>query len=122
MVAFATAAPAGDGEAAGAARVGGAAGGNEAAGAGRSGIAEVSYLGAAPDRWGEGLAAIVLRALTRQLAAAGYDAAQLLVYTDKLVARRLCERLGWETDAAAPAQHPRTGRLEQRYRLPSLTQ
>jgi ribosomal protein S18 acetylase RimI-like enzyme len=101
VVAFATAAPAkGDG-------------------GGR--FAEVSYVGTAPDRWGEGLAGMVLRALARQLAVAGYDAAQLLVYADNAAARRLYERLGWVADAAPPAPHPRTGRPEQRYLLPSLT-
>ena len=90
-------------------------------GAERGRFAEVSYVGTAPDRWGEGLAGIVLRALARQLADAGYDAAQLLVYADNAGARRLYERLGWVADAAPPAPHPRTGRPEQRYLLPSLT-
>ena len=84
-------------------------------------FAEVTYVGTAPDRWGEGLAAMVLRALARQLADAGYDAAQLLVYADNAGARRLYERLGWVADAAPPTPHPRTGRPEQRYLLPALT-
>ncbi len=66
---------------------------------------------------GEGLAGMVLRSLARQLAAAGYDAAELLVYADNPAARRLYERLGWIADAAPPTPHPRTGRLEQRYVL-----
>jgi ribosomal protein S18 acetylase RimI-like enzyme len=83
-------------------------------------FAEVSYVGTAPDRWGEGLAGMVLRALARQLAGAGYDAAQLLVHADNAGARRLYERLGWVADAAPPIAHPRTGRPQQRYLLPSL--
>ncbi len=63
----------------------------------------------------------MLRALARQLADAGYDAAQLLVYADNAGARRLYERLGWVADAAPPTPHPRTGRPVQRYLLPSLT-
>lgn len=85
-------------------------------------VAEISYVGAAPDRWGEGLAAMALRGVTRQLAAVGYDSAQLLVYADNLAARRLYERLGWTADAAPPTPHPRIGRPEQRYRLTSLGQ
>ena len=106
-------------------------GGRDAAGGGRDAadgrfaeggrFAEVSYVGTAPDRWGEGLAGMVLRALARQLADVGYDAAQLLVYADNAGARRLYERLGWVADAAPPTPHPRTGRPEQRYLLPSLT-
>jgi ribosomal protein S18 acetylase RimI-like enzyme len=110
MVAFATAGQAQND--------GSIAGGGDAAG-GR--FAEVSYVGTAPDRWGEGLAAMVLRALARQLADADYDAAQLLVYADNAGARQLYERLGWVADAAPPTPHPRTGRPEQRYLLPSLT-
>ena len=63
---------------------------------------------------------MVLRALGRQLASAGYDAAQLLVYADNAGARRMYERLGWIADAAPPVPHPRTGRPQQRYLLPSL--
>ena len=102
---------------------GGTAAGGDAAGGDFAGgrFAEVTYVGTAPDHWGEGLAAMVLRALARQLADAGYDAAQLLVYADNAGARRLYERLGWVADAAPPTPHPRTGRPEQRYLLPSLT-
>jgi ribosomal protein S18 acetylase RimI-like enzyme len=84
------------------------------------GTAEVSYLGSAPDRWGEGLAAITLRALASQLAAVGYQNAQLLVYEDNPAAMRLYERLGWVTDPAPPAPHPHTGKPQQRYLLAVL--
>jgi ribosomal protein S18 acetylase RimI-like enzyme len=115
VVAFATAARAEGGGLAEGERL---AEGDRLAAGGR--FAEVSYVGTAPDRWGEGLAGMVLRALARQLAGAGYDAAQLLVYADNAGARRLYERLGWVADAAPPVPHPRTGRPEQRYLLPSL--
>jgi ribosomal protein S18 acetylase RimI-like enzyme len=78
--------------------------------------AEVCYFGVHPGHWGQGVGAVLLRAVQERLTASGYRTAQLLVYTDNTRAVALYERLGWQP-AGRPAPHPRTGKPEQRYVL-----
>jgi ribosomal protein S18 acetylase RimI-like enzyme len=79
--------------------------------------AEIEYAGVQPGRWGSGLGSSVLRFLCAELAAAGYQEAQLLCYLENHRAVRLYERLGWQA-VGSPSPHRRTGKPEQRYRLP----
>jgi ribosomal protein S18 acetylase RimI-like enzyme len=78
--------------------------------------AEVRYVGVSPRHWGSGLGRGLLRRLCAELAAAGFGAAQLLVYVDNAPATRLYRQLGWRPDGRSQL-HPRTGKPEQRYRL-----
>jgi GNAT superfamily N-acetyltransferase len=80
-------------------------------------VAEVRYVGVDPAHWGRGVGGLVLARLAEELPAAGYYAAQLLVYADNAPARRLYERMGWTADEQEPSLHPRTGKPELRYRL-----
>jgi ribosomal protein S18 acetylase RimI-like enzyme len=79
--------------------------------------AEVRFVGVAPPRWREGVGERVLASLVARLRQRGYDAAGLLVYVDNPAAIALYERGGWTASANSPTVHPRSGRLEQRYRL-----
>jgi L-amino acid N-acyltransferase YncA len=83
-------------------------------------VAEVRYVGVDPDQWGRGVGCVVLARLAEELPAAGFHAAQLLVYADNAPARRLYERMGWICDEREPSLHPRTGKPEVRYRLSLL--
>jgi ribosomal protein S18 acetylase RimI-like enzyme len=78
--------------------------------------AELRYLGVRPTSWGRGVGRQLLRALPSHLAAAGFVCGELAVYTDNHRAVKLYEGLGWVPYGEA-APHPRSGRLEQRYRL-----
>jgi len=78
------------------------------------GAPRVGFVAASPERWGEGLAARVLQALTAELAVEGHEHATLYVYADNEPAIRLYERLGW-TRASGEQAHPTTGRPELRY-------
>jgi ribosomal protein S18 acetylase RimI-like enzyme len=80
-----------------------------------NGTAEVRYLGVDPDHWGRGLGGMILARVAHELASAGFSAAELLVYADNDRARRLYERMGWEHRDELSV-HPRTGRVELRYR------
>lgn len=80
------------------------------------GRAEVSYLGVRPDQWGTGVGSLLLAGLRERLAAAGYQAAELLVYVANERAVALYERHGWRP-AGPVTPHPRTGKPEQRYEL-----
>ena len=80
-------------------------------------VAEVRYVGVDPDYWGVGVGGMVLTRMAVELALAGFDSAQLLVYADNVAARHLYERLGWTCDERELSIHPRTGRPELRYRL-----
>jgi L-amino acid N-acyltransferase YncA len=80
-------------------------------------VAEVRYVGVDPDQWGGGVGGLVLARMAEELPAAGFHAAQLLVYADNAPARRLYERMGWTSDEQEPSLHPRTGKPEVRYRL-----
>jgi GNAT superfamily N-acetyltransferase len=78
--------------------------------------AEVRYVGVRPELWGTGLGRRVVPYLCAELAADGFLEAQLLVYLDNSRAVSLYQQLGWRPQGS-PAPHPRTGKLEQRYRL-----
>jgi len=82
--------------------------------------AEVGYFGVRPGHWGQGVGALLLRAVQERLSVSGYRTAQLLVYIDNVRAVALYERLGWQP-SGQPAPHPRTGKLEQRYVLTLAT-
>ena len=79
--------------------------------------AEVRYVGVDPDFWGVGVGGMVLARMADELALAGFDSAELLVYADNVAARQLYERMGWTCDEREVSIHPRTGRPELRYRL-----
>lgn len=79
-------------------------------------IAEIRYLGVKPDSWGRGVGRQLMLTLPNRLAAAGYIRAELAVYVDNHRAVRLYEGLGW-FPYGETTPHPRSGRLEQRYRL-----
>jgi ribosomal protein S18 acetylase RimI-like enzyme len=85
--------------------------------AGSADVAEVRYVGVDPEHWGSGVAGAVMARLAEELAAAGFLAAQLLVYADNASARRLYERMGWTWDGRQPSLHPRTRKPEVRYHL-----
>ncbi len=78
--------------------------------------ADLRYLGVHPRNWSGGVGRQLLLALPGHLTAAGYVRAELDVYLDNRRAVDLYEHLGWRR-TGDPAPHPRTGRLEQRYRL-----
>ncbi|MGV9309553.1 N-acetyltransferase family protein [Nonomuraea sp. NPDC003727] len=78
--------------------------------------AEVRYLGVHPGSWGQGVGRHLMSALPDRLPAAGFAQAELAVYVDNRRAVKLYEGLGWLPYGEA-TPHPRSGRLEQRYRL-----
>jgi ribosomal protein S18 acetylase RimI-like enzyme len=78
--------------------------------------AEIRYVGVRPTLWNHGLAAQLLEEMKARLPALGFTAAELLVYIDNRRAVALYERLGW-IQVGEPSPHPRTARLEQRYRI-----
>jgi ribosomal protein S18 acetylase RimI-like enzyme len=80
-------------------------------------VAEVRYLGVDPEYWGYGVGRMVIACMADELASAGFDSAQLLVYVDNDAARRLYERMGWTWDEQEPSIHPQTGKPEVRYHL-----
>jgi GNAT superfamily N-acetyltransferase len=85
-------------------------------------VAEVRYVGVDPDRWGSGVGGLVLARMAEELPAAGFHAAQLLVYADNAPARRLYERMGWRPGQHEPTLHPRTHKPEVRYHLSLVEQ
>jgi ribosomal protein S18 acetylase RimI-like enzyme len=78
--------------------------------------AEVAYVGVRPRSWGGGLGTAVMRLMVDELKAEKFDTAYLMVYEDNPAAVHVYEQLGWRRDGN-PTPHPRTGRLERRYRL-----
>lgn len=78
--------------------------------------AEIRYVGVRPDSWGRGVGRQLMLALPDRLAAAGFVWGELAVYADNHRAVKLYEGLGWFRYGEA-TPHPRSGRLEQRYRL-----
>ncbi|MEU8660716.1 GNAT family N-acetyltransferase [Actinoplanes philippinensis] len=78
--------------------------------------AHIRYLGVRPSSWGLGVGRLLMRDLPGLLAAAGFTEGELGVYLDNPRAVTLYESFGWLRDGE-PAPHPRSGRLEQRYRL-----
>jgi ribosomal protein S18 acetylase RimI-like enzyme len=78
--------------------------------------ADVRYVGVRPGNWGAGVGRHLMRALPGLLAAAGFTHGELDVYLDNPRALKLYEAHGWRPCGEA-APHPRSGRIEQRYRL-----
>ncbi|MEU8611763.1 GNAT family N-acetyltransferase [Actinoplanes sp. NPDC048791] len=78
--------------------------------------ADIRYLAVRPRHWGDGVARQLMQALPGLLAAAGFTRGELDVYLDNPRATKLYEAHGWRPYGDA-APHPRSGRLEQRYRL-----
>jgi ribosomal protein S18 acetylase RimI-like enzyme len=78
--------------------------------------ADIRYLGVQPSSWGGGIGRQLMLALPSLLADAGFAHGELDVYLDNPRAIKLYEGLGWLSHGAA-TPHPRSGRLEQRYRL-----
>ncbi|GIE77169.1 hypothetical protein Aph02nite_31190 [Actinoplanes philippinensis] len=78
--------------------------------------AHIRYLGVRPSSWGLGVGRLLMRDLPGLLAAAGFTEGELEVYLDNPRAVTLYESFGWLRDGD-PTPHPRSGRLEQRYRL-----
>lgn len=59
------------------------------------GLAHVSMVAVRPDRWGQGLGALVVVAAQREAHSRGFVRAQLWTHETNGRARRLYERLGW---------------------------
>jgi ribosomal protein S18 acetylase RimI-like enzyme len=78
--------------------------------------AHVRYLGVEPGSWGSGVGRRLAAELPVLLATVGYTHGELEVYLDNPRAVTLYESLGWLRYGDA-TPHPRSGRLEQRYRL-----
>lgn len=81
-----------------------------------AGVAELHYLGVGPRFAGAGVGKTLLGALPGELTLSGFTEAALKVYVDNFRAVRLYETAGWRP-RGAPSVHPRSGRLEQEYRL-----
>jgi GNAT superfamily N-acetyltransferase len=84
--------------------------------AGHDSTADIRYLAVRPGHWGGGVARQMMEALPGLLTAAGFTHGELDVYLDNPRAVQLYEGQGWRPYGDA-APHPRSGRLEQRYRL-----
>lgn len=82
---------------------------------GRSG-AELHYFGVRPSAWGRGVGRALLGGVRTRLREAGVVDVGLSVYADNGRAVDLYVRCGW-LPFGRPLPHPRTGRLEQRYRM-----
>ncbi|WP_433727305.1 GNAT family N-acetyltransferase [Actinoplanes sp. CA-051413] len=78
--------------------------------------ADIRYLAVRPRHWGGGVARQLMQALPGLLAAGGFAHGELDVYLDNPRAIKLYEGHGWRPYGDA-LPHPRSGRLEQRYRL-----
>jgi GNAT superfamily N-acetyltransferase len=59
------------------------------------GLAHVSMVAVRPDRWGQGLGAVVLELAQLEARKRGYLRAQLWTHETNRRAQRLYERLGW---------------------------
>jgi len=77
---------------------------------------ELRYLGVHPEAWGTGVGATLLAALCDELRRRGCSESELWVYGDNHRAVTLYQRMGWQPLSASRI-HPRSGRLEQRYKL-----
>jgi ribosomal protein S18 acetylase RimI-like enzyme len=78
--------------------------------------ADIRYLAVHPGSWGGGVGRQLMLALPAHLSAAGFTHGELDVYLDNRRAVDLYERHGWRP-CGDPTPHPRSGRLEQRFRL-----
>lgn len=81
-----------------------------------AGVAGLHYLAVGPRFAGAGVGKTLLGALPGELTLRGFTEAALKVYVDNFRAVRLYETAGWRP-RGAPSVHPRSGRLEQEYRL-----
>jgi GNAT superfamily N-acetyltransferase len=79
-------------------------------------LAELRYVGVSPRIWGGGVGRYLMRAIPAELKTRGFSGARLAVYADNSRAVRLYEQMGWRPHGA-PKPHPRSGKLEQEYRL-----
>jgi GNAT superfamily N-acetyltransferase len=59
------------------------------------GLVHVSMVAVRPDRWGQGLGAVVLDAAQREARSRGFVRAQLWTHETNRRAQRLYARLGW---------------------------
>lgn len=84
--------------------------------AGSPHAANVRYVGVLPRLWGSGIGGELIRQLTVELAGAGFQHADLMVYLDNARAVRLYRRHGWRP-SRPPATCARTGKPEQRFQL-----
>lgn len=75
--------------------------------------AHVRYVGVSPRSWGGGVGRRLMTALPELVT--GCTHGELEVYLDNTRAVALYESLGWQRHGE-PQPHPRSGRLEQRYR------
>jgi ribosomal protein S18 acetylase RimI-like enzyme len=79
-------------------------------------LAELHYVGVSPRIWGGGVGRYLMRAIPAELETRGFSSARLAVYADNSRAVRLYEQMGWRPHGE-PKPHPRSGKLEQEYRL-----
>jgi ribosomal protein S18 acetylase RimI-like enzyme len=82
----------------------------------RESTADLRYQAVRPGHWGGGVARQLMTDLPGLLGAAGFTHGELDVYLDNPRAVTLYEGQGWRPSGDA-SPHPRSGRLEQRYRL-----
>jgi ribosomal protein S18 acetylase RimI-like enzyme len=78
--------------------------------------AHLRFVAVRPGHWGGGVGRQLVAALPGVLAAGGFAHGELEVYVDNPRAVKLYESLGWHPVGDAEP-HPRSGRVEQRYRL-----
>jgi ribosomal protein S18 acetylase RimI-like enzyme len=79
-------------------------------------LAELHYVGVSPRIWGGGVGKYLMRAIPAELETRGFSSARLTVYAHNSRAVRLYEQMGWRRHGE-PKPHPRSGKLEQEYRL-----
>lgn len=79
-------------------------------------VAELRFLGVAPDHWGEGWAGRLMMALPDPLREENFKEAILWVYADNIRAIFVYESLAWIATRER-RRHPVTGRIEEKYRL-----
>ncbi|HZI96091.1 MAG TPA: GNAT family N-acetyltransferase [Actinomycetales bacterium] len=68
------------------------------------GVLHVSLVAVHPDRWGQGLAEIVLGSVLNAARRQGYTASQLWTQESNARGRRLYERMGWAPSGRAKVQ------------------
>lgn len=78
-------------------------------------LLEVRYLGVAPTAWGSGIARALLVEVDQAVRDTGRVGAELSVYMDNQAALAAYAKAGWRR-VGVPEQHPRSGRVEVRYR------
>ena len=68
-------------------------------------LPEITMLYVRPDKWGHGIAPVLLASATGWIADRGHRSARLRVVAGHVRARRFYEREGWQVDARMPAAH-----------------